>query len=654
MLSRAKQLDERSFRKLLLDLADRYENIGSGSEEASESSESSSHTRPQVSDDLFDLLVKLYENKFDQKFTEVGSLHTGKGVDVKLPYPMHSLDKAKGETAQKDLDTFLRRHPESYLIADKLDGNSAEYIVKHRAGKVERFLYTRGDGTTGKDISKIIPYLNLPVPKDDMVVRGEIVFPRKAFERYVKRQKELGNPRKLNNSRNVANGIILAGDSFSPKACRNLQFVPFNILSATYLNQEAQYAKLEKKGFIPPWFLKTDDIRIKSLTRLLEKRRKVTLWDIDGLVITANTVTKFPLDGNPTHQFAFKVDTLVTTTVTDVIWKASKDGLLKPVAHFDAVFVGGADVGKAYIHNAKYCVDEMIGPGAIILITRSGEVIPHVVEVLKGAKKPKLPTYRKREYMWNKTGVDFVLLDPDTDPNVKQSRLKYFAKHMGIDNLGPGRIAALYDIGIESVSQLIEADIETMATADKLGDKSATTIYNNVHAKITNAPLATVMTASGVFGFGFGLTRCKKIVDAYPNILDYAGAKQGKVSKMLIKLGGFNKMADLFETNLPRFKAWLDVHPLVVIAEHKSKKKIKGPLYNEFIVFTGFTDSLLNNQVEAIGGVVTPTYKVGTTILVVKNLGSATAKVKKAEQEGVKIYSLKDFVKKYNLTTTKL
>ena len=657
MLSKAKNFTEGEFKALLLNLADQYENYGS----STESGESTSGPKvPNVSDAEFDLLVKLYENKFDKKFSEVGSLHKGKGDDVELPYPMQSLNKAKGEDAEKSLASFQAKNEGPYVIADKLDGNSAEYIVKHRKGKVIRHLYTRGNGTIGKDISKAIPYLGLPIPDEDIVIRGEIVFPKLAFEKYVKKQKKLGVKRKLNNSRNVANGIILAQESFSKKACSQLQFVPFNILSDHDLNQDEQYDKLEQAGFITPWRIITEDLTVKHLTKLLKRRRDRTPWDIDGLVISNNEYQDFPADTNPTHQIAFKIDTLVETTVTKVIYKASKDGKLKPVVHFEKVFVAGNDVVKCYAHNAKFIVDEKIGPGAVIVITRGGDVIPALIAVLKPAEKAKLPTYAKDDYEWNETEVDFVLTNPDRNPDVRQSRIKYFVNALKIENLGPGRIAALYDVGIKSIKALIEASVNKMASGEKLGPKSAKTIHRNIHSKITDAPLATVMTASGVFGFGFGETRPKQIVEAYPDIMDYVDAKEGKVTKMLVKLGGFNKMASTFEENLPKFEKWLKRHPLITIAVHKPKKLVskrdakKLPLYNQIIVFTGIRDAGLNEQIEVLGGEVVPSFRVTATIVVAKDTSKVTNKVKQAEARGIKLYSFQAFVKKYNLTTSKL
>src|SRR6185312_13183377 len=98
-----------------------------------------------------------------------------------------------------------------------------------------------------------------------------------------------------------------------------------------------------------------------------------------------------------------------------------------------------------------------------------------------------------------------------------------------------------------------------------MGLKSAETIYNNIHSKITDAPLASVMTSSGVFGPGFGDRKIIKIVNAYPDILEYVDAEHGIITEMLTKIGGFSKMATIFEENLPHFVTWLSDHPAITI-----------------------------------------------------------------------------------------
>jgi DNA ligase (NAD+) len=638
MYKKVKNLNQEDFKNLLLDLAKEYE-----------------HGVPSVTDEEFDRLVELYEDKFDIKYQEVGALQTG--IKVQLPYPLRSLDKAKEKEAENKLKIFSKKYDGPYNISDKLDGTAGLYIVKHLAGgKVEQHLYTRGNGTIGTDISHIIQCLKLPVPKKDIAVRGEIVFPLKNFNAYVTKEKAKGTKKKLNNPRNVGTGIILA-ESFNKQACLNLTFVSFQILSDNNMGQEEQYEYLKNIGFNIPWNIVTNDISTENLRNLLLERKEKAPYDVDGLVVSSNKHYDIPFDKNPKHQIAFKLDKFINTTVTDVVWKASKDGLLKPVVRFKPVFIAGATIQKAYAHNAKYIVEEGIGIGAEITVTRGGDVIPDVVDVITKADEVKLPDYNEDEYEWNESGVEFVLTHPESNPEVQRAVLEYFVTHMGIENLKSGRIKSLYDIGIKTIEDLITADVKTISTAERMGLKSAQTIYNNIHNKITGAPLAAVMTSSGVFGPGFGDRKIIKIVEAYPDILDYVDAEEGIITEMLIKIGGFSKMATIFEENLPDFVLWLENHPDITIQSNEPKKIIKKSittaLSGKVIVFTGFRDDIMKKQMEEQGATLLDKVaaKTKTDILVVKDLSKTSANTTKAQKQGAKIMSHDDFVKEYNLTT---
>src|SRR5665647_443603 len=95
MLSKTKNLNEKEFKDLLLNLQEAYEN-----------------DEPQISDEEFDYLVRAFERKFDTKYTEVGAKQKGKQVE--LPYPLWSLDKAKDVSgdgaAEKALESFKKKN----------------------------------------------------------------------------------------------------------------------------------------------------------------------------------------------------------------------------------------------------------------------------------------------------------------------------------------------------------------------------------------------------------------------------------------------------------------------------------------------------------------------------------------------------------------
>ena len=121
--------------------------------------------------------------------------------------------------------------------------------------------------------------------------------------------------------------------------------------------------------------------------------------------------------GNPEHAFAFKMvlsDQIAEVKVTDVIWTPSKDGFLKPRVQVEPVILGGVTIEYATGFNAKYIVDNNIGVGAVIKLVRSGDVIPHILAVIRPASEPLMPT---QDYTWNDTRVDVILLNKTENTN---------------------------------------------------------------------------------------------------------------------------------------------------------------------------------------------------------------------------------------------
>ena len=108
---------------------------------------------------------------------------------------------------------------------------------------------------------------------------------------------------------------------------------------------------------------------------------------------------------------------IANVKVIQVIWKPTKDGYLKPKIEIEPTNLVGVTITYATAFNARYIVDNNIGPGAEIKIIRSGDVIPYILEVIKGAKKgPQMPEF---PYKWNDSNVDLILKDENNN-NGKQ------------------------------------------------------------------------------------------------------------------------------------------------------------------------------------------------------------------------------------------
>ena len=131
--------------------------------------------------------------------------------------------------------------------------------------------------------------------------------------------------------------------------------------------------------------------------------------------------------GNPDYAFAFKKNIDPKhTTVKQVIWTISKHGYLKPRVELEPVQIGGTTIQYATAFNAKYVKDNNIGPGTVVAIVRSGDVIPYIVNIVKSteAEMPK-----GIDYEWNDTNVDIIVEGDTQEQKIKQ--ITHFFQKLG-------------------------------------------------------------------------------------------------------------------------------------------------------------------------------------------------------------------------------
>lgn len=621
IISEFKKLSSEDKLKLLLYYQDTYENDG----------------EDQIDDSTFDTLVSVYEQETGLKYKEVGA--EPRGVKVNLPYYMGSLDKIKGKNAEEDLSRWTKTYDGPWVLQDKIDGISGLYVVRYINGQRIVKLYTRGNGTVGTDISHLLEYIRIPVPDFDIAVRGEIVLLHKDFEEFSSVMK---------NARNTASGVVNSKEP-NIQIAKKLKFLTYNIIEWGYdkINQETQYKYLKAFKFDVPWYMVAQRLSVVDLEDALKIRRDETPYDIDGIVVTNNQVYDLEKDRNPRHSVAFKVDRFVETIVTDVIWEASKDGVLKPVVIYDPVEMSGATMSKASGKNAKFIVSKGIGPGARILITRAGDVIPDIVECIEPVDIDdlKLPF---EEFIWNENQVEFILVNKDDNIKVQKEKINYFLHQLDVKNVGPGRVTLLFNSGYNTIYKILTVTTEEIARIPGLGDKSAQQIHDSIHIAISKAPLANVMAGSGIFGAGFGSRRFGMIMEIYPDILSLAELSYDEIVKAVRDIDGFDILAENFAECLPKFVIWLAEHPMIRLESVEVESGEKD-LVGMKVVFTGFRSSELEDAIKKRGGNVVTSVTKNTTVLVAKNLSDLKSKGKKAEELKIPIMLLAEFRLKFKV-----
>ena len=352
---------------------------------------------PIMSDDQYDLLREYVMEKYPKneiaKDGHVNLQMEAVKNKVNLPYEMWSMDKIKPDTGA--LAKWIAKYRGPYVLSCKLDGVSGMYSTEGAQPK----LYTRGNGIMGQDVSHMIPYLQLP-KESGIVIRGEFIIPKDVFVK--KYAADFSNPR------NFVAGVVNQ-KTVNSERIRDLDFVAYEIIKPEIKPSE-QMNMFTDMDVEVVRFIVENSVSNELLSELLVEWREGYKYEIDG-VICCNDQVYDRKRGNPEHAFAFKMvlgDQVAEAKVVDVIWTASKDGYLKPRVQIEPVVLGGAKIEYATGFNAKFIVDNKIGVGAVISLVRSGDVIPHILGVVRPAPEPMMPT---QDYKWNDTHVDIELVD---------------------------------------------------------------------------------------------------------------------------------------------------------------------------------------------------------------------------------------------------
>lgn len=600
----------------------------------------STNTQPLMTDNEYDILRE-YTLKHYPKNKAAKEGHTTSTIKVeknkvKLPYEMWSMDKIKPNT-----DTLLKwkqTYTGPYVISCKLDGISALFSTEKNALK----LYTRGNGTIGQDISHLIPYLKLPVKSKDLVIRGEIIIQKLLFE--TKYAQQFANPRNF-----VAGQVNQK--TIDPAIMADLSFVTYEVIKPV-LKPSAQLALLQDASqtqgqdveVVKHLSLPSTELSNERLSELLIKWRAEYAYEIDGIICIDDKVYS-RTTGNPAHAFAFKMvlsDQVAEALVTDVIWTPSKDGYLKPRVQIEPLTLGGVTIEYATGFNARFIVDKQIGVGALIRLIRSGDVIPHITEVVQPAAQPLMPTV---PYEWNATQVDILLTDKANDATVKEKTISGFFTHLEVDGLGPGNIKRMIEAGYDTVPKILAMREADFLKVEGFKTKLAQKIHTNIAQQIKTATLPELMHASNLFGRGFGTKKLQLILDAYPTILTDPLPLSAKVEKISTVNGLAQKTAEQFVKEIPAFIAFLQSAKLTDKLTPSPSQALPKflpankdhPLYGKKWVMTGFRDKELIQDLLNVGSEQGSAVNKKTVLLIVKDLDEDNVKVADAQKLGIPI-----------------
>jgi DNA ligase (NAD+) len=452
---------------------------------------------------------------------------------VRHSRPMLSLEKA---TRPEQVEAFFDRFPgQPVVVMPKLDGLSLALVFE--GGRLVRAI-TRGDGTTGEDVTILVRALVDGVPQridiaGRVEVRGEAVMLRSTFAAY-----NAAHPdRPLINPRGAAAGTLRAKDP-ATVAERRLSFFAFDLDAPD--SAEADLEKgLTRLGFHAADMRHcADPAAAQAVIAAIDAQRNELDYDLDGAVLRLADRDAYAAAGtrsaSPRGALAFKFAAEEKTTVlADVLWDVGKTGKIAPVAHLEPVFVGGTTVTRATLANQEVIRARGIKIGDTVLVRRAGDVIPFVAGVLDLSKR---------------TGVEREIVPPTDCPSCGQPlieqgnsrelfctnvacsaqtvrRLIHWASRAAadIEAIGPVWIERLAETGdLESPSDFYTLTKERLLEFDRIGEISAQRMIDSIDASrqvgLRRAliglaiPMASDGTATRLCRAGFGCL--EEIADA--------------------------------------------------------------------------------------------------------------------------------------------
>ena len=608
---------------------------------------------PVITDGIYDILVDFLrlKNKKSAILKKIGAPFNSKDK-VELPFYLGSMDKIKPPSPK--LQTWINEYSAPYIIGDKLDGISG--LLVYSQNKIK--LYTRGTATHGIDISFLLSYLDVPtyetilsvfpkILKNNQYVafRGELVISKNKFD------KNWANTMK--NSRNAVGGLVHS-KTLNPLLAHDTDFVVYQLVEPNY-NYSKQLEFIKKLEFKIVHTKITDNLTFEMLSAYLLKRRTMSKYIIDGIIVTNDKVHPINTKGNPDHAFAFKdvlEDQKSLTAVEMIEWNESKDGYLIPTIIISPINIGGVTIKRVTGNNAKFIVDNMIGVGSKVEVIRSNDVIPKIEKVITKVQ-PILP--KGTNWMWSDSGVHIISTDKDsTDMKIKS--LYHFFSTLETVGLGEKNIEKLYNANYNTIEKILKLTKDNIINIDGFKEKSADNIIKAIKKATTNIPIAKLLVASNKLGHGIGIERAKNLTLKYSDILN--NKKYEKLSdivfiNMIKEIDGFDdNCSSMFVSNYNdivifynSIKTFITIETAVI--------KASGNKYNgKKIVISGFRDKELEKYILDEGGILANTISKNTDILVIKDKSvSDTSKVIKAKELGIKIYTLDEFNKNnhYNL-----
>lgn len=579
--------------------------------------------------------------------------------------PMLSLSNAFNEQDLRDFDRRVRQgitEEPGYYVELKIDGLAVS--LKYVDGKFVQGA-TRGDGTTGEDITENLKTVrSIPLSlreRATLEVRGEVFMPKKSFQR-LNEAREAAEEEKFANPRNAAAGSLRQLD---PKiaAQRHLDIFLYAIGRLENRELTSHREALE--------YLHTLGLKVNQESRFCEtiddvidyvndwtKKRDELPYEIDGIVIKVNSLSQQEVLGftakGPRFAAAYKFPAEeVVTKLIDIDLTVGRTGVVTPTAILEPVSVAGTTVQRASLHNEDYIREKDIRIGDTVVIKKAGDIIPEVVKVVEELRTGAEEEYKmpdtcpecQSELIRLEGEVALRCINPKCPAQIREGLIHFASRTaMNIEGLGEKVVAQLFNHGlIHDVADLYQLEREKLLELERMGEKSVDNLLRAIEASKANS-LERLL-----FGLGIrfvGAKAAKTLAMHYETMT----ALQAATFEQLLEI---DEIGDKIADSIVRYFANDEVRsllaelesygvnmtytgPKLVVAEEGQEL----PLANKTVVLTGKLMELTRNEakekLEALGAKVTGSVSKKTDLVVAGE--EAGSKLDKAQQLGIEIW----------------
>ena len=610
----------------------------------------------------------------DSPTQRVGAKPLSGFAQIRHEIPMLSLDNAFSDEEfyafVKRIEDRLIRLPEplTFCCEPKLDGLAVSILY---VNGVLTQAATRGDGTTGEDITANIRTIrNIPLqllmdnPPARLEVRGEVFMPHAGFERLNQQALEKGE-KTFANPRNAAAGSLRQLDpKITSKRPLVLNAYGIGIAEGVDL-PNTHYDRLQWLKSIgipvnPEIRLCNGTDEVLDFYRDIQNKRSSLGYDIDGTVLKINDIALQEKLGfiskAPRWAIAYKFPAQEELTrLNDVEFQVGRTGAITPVAKLEPVFVAGVTVSNATLHNGDEIERLDIAIGDTVVIRRAGDVIPQIIGVLHDRRPadarpivfpetcPVCDSAIVRiegEAVARCTGGLFCAAQ-------RKEALKHFVsrKAMDIDGVGGKLIEQLVDRElIHTPADLFKLDLTTLTCLERMGTKSAENALASLE-KAKNTTLARFIFALGIREVGeataLNLANHFKTLEALQNA----------------DLEALQQVPDVGEVVANRILAfWHEPHNVAVVNDliaqgvHWETVETKEVTENRFkgktVVLTGTLTQMGRNEAKALlqdmGAKVSGSVSAKTDFVIAGD--AAGSKLTKAQELGVTVLTEEEFL----------